>query len=96
MGKPAAHTGSNHTCPAYSGDTPHVGGPVLPGGNSSVLVGGKPAAIIGDQAQCNGPMDVILEGSGSVLVMNKPMARLGDHTAHGGVIVEGETSVLVG
>lgn len=96
MGKPAAQTGNNHTCPAYSGDTPHVGGGILPGANSSVLVGDKPIAVKGDQAQCNGPPDIIQEGSSSVQVVGQFAARMGDRTAHGGVIVEGEGSVLIG
>ena len=96
MGQPAAYTGSDHKCPAYSGDTPHVGGPVLPGTNSSVLVGGKPVAVKGDQAQCNGPMDIIQAGSSSVQICGQPAARQGDQTAHGGVIVVGESSVLIG
>jgi uncharacterized Zn-binding protein involved in type VI secretion len=96
MGKPTAQIGNEHTCPAYSGDTPHRGGPILPCGNTSVLVASKPSACQGDQAQCNGPLDVIQGGSSSVLIGGKPAARQGDQTVHGGVITQGEPSVLIG
>jgi uncharacterized Zn-binding protein involved in type VI secretion len=86
-----------HTCPMVSpGGVPHVGGPILPAGAPTVLIGFLPSARMGDMATCVGPPDSIVQGSGSVLVEHKPAARLGDPTSHGGVIVLGEPTVLIG
>lgn len=96
MGSPAAYVGGNHICPAFTGDTPHVGGQLLPGANATVLVRGRPAVVKGDTALCNGPPDTVLGGSNSVLIAGRPAARMGDQTAHGGTIAEGESTVLIG
>lgn len=75
---------------------PHVGGPVLPPGGVTVLIGGVPAARMGDMCTCVGPPDVIAKGEPSCLIMNQPAARMGDTTAHGGAIVVGMPTVLIG
>jgi uncharacterized Zn-binding protein involved in type VI secretion len=75
---------------------PHVGGPILPPGAITVLIGGMPAARVGDMAVCVGPPDVIVLGSFTVLTAGQPQARIGDMTAHGGAIVLGLPTVLVG
>ncbi len=85
-----------HTCPMVTGTTPHVGGPIIPAGEPTVLIGGKPAARVGDKAICTGPPDTIAAGSSSVMIGGKPAARMGDSTAHGGVISAGEATVLIG
>ena len=95
MGQPAARMGDQHQCPAYSGDTPHTGGPILKGA-ASVLIGGMPAARVGDPAQCNGPLSTIVAGSTTVLIEGMAAARMGDQTAHGGQIIVGEMKVLIG
>jgi uncharacterized Zn-binding protein involved in type VI secretion len=79
-----------------TGIVPHVGGPILPPGAVTVLIGGLPAARVGDMATCVGPPDVIALGSFTVLTMGQPQARIGDVTAHGGAIVLGMPTVLVG
>jgi uncharacterized Zn-binding protein involved in type VI secretion len=79
-----------------TGAVPHVGGPILPPGEPTVLIGMKPAARVGDMATCVGPPDTISKGSGTVLIGNKPAARMGDLTAHGGSIVIGEPTVMIG
>jgi uncharacterized Zn-binding protein involved in type VI secretion len=79
-----------------TGIVPHVGGPILPPGAVTVLIGGLPAARVGDMATCVGPPDVIVLGSFTVLTMSMPQARIGDLTAHGGTIVLGCFTVLVG
>jgi uncharacterized Zn-binding protein involved in type VI secretion len=79
-----------------TGIVPHVGGPILPPGAVTVLIGGLPAARVGDMATCVGPPDTIVLGSFTVLTMNMPQARIGDMTAHGGNIVLGCFTVLVG
>jgi uncharacterized Zn-binding protein involved in type VI secretion len=85
-----------HVCPMSDGPKPHVGGPVLPPCAITVHTGGIPQARIGDLCTCVGPPDVIVQGSPTVLVMGSPAARLGDATAHGGRIVIGMPTVLIG
>jgi uncharacterized Zn-binding protein involved in type VI secretion len=75
---------------------PHVGGPIVGPGAPTVLIGGLPAAKVGDLAVCVGPPDSIIKGSATVMVMGMPAARLGDSTAHGGAIVIGFPTVLIG
>ena len=96
MGQPAARITDMHTCPMVTGPVPHVGGPILPPGCPTVLIGKLPAARVGDQATCVGPPDVIAKGSVTVLIGKLPAARMGDQTAHGGVIVLGCPVVLIG
>lgn len=96
MGMPAARVTDMHTCPAFNGPVPHVGGPILPPCAVTVLIGELPAARVTDMAVCVGPPDVIALGSFTVLICGLPAARLGDMTAHGGVIVLGMPTVLVG
>jgi len=79
-----------------TGIVPHVGGPILPPGAVTVLIGGLPAARVGDMATCVGPPDTIVLGSFTVFTMKMPQARIGDMTAHGGNIVLGCFTVLVG
>ena len=92
---PAARITDMHTCPMFTGPVPHVGGPILPPGAVTVLIGGLPAARLGDMAVCVGPPDAIILGSPTVLIGGQPAARLGDSTAHGGVIILGCPTVLI-
>ncbi|MBN1766863.1 MAG: PAAR domain-containing protein [Sedimentisphaerales bacterium] len=92
---PAARLGDMHTCPMVTGVVPHVGGPIAVG-CPLVLIGGMPAARVGDMATCVGPPDTIAMGSMTVMIGGMPAARLGDNTAHGGVIVVGCPTVLIG
>ncbi|HUF67232.1 MAG TPA: PAAR domain-containing protein [Longimicrobiales bacterium] len=99
MGKPAARAGDMHMCPMVTPGVPpipHVGGPVMPPGMPTVLIGMMPAARVGDMCVCVGPPDVIAMGSFTVLIGNMPAARMGDLTAHGGTIVMGFPMVLIG
>ena len=75
---------------------PHVGGPIMGPGCPTVLIGGMPAAVVGDICTCVGPPDTILMGSTSVLFGGKPAARMGDSTVHGGSILVGDPTVLIG
>jgi uncharacterized Zn-binding protein involved in type VI secretion len=84
-----------HICPMINVLVPHVGGPILPPGGIPVLIGGMPAARVGDMAVCVGPPDVIALGSFKVLIGGQPAARMGDITAHGGVIAMGYPTVLI-
>ena len=96
MGMPAARITDMHVCPMVTVLVPHVGGPILPPGAITVLIGGLPAARVSDMAVCVGPPDVIALGSFTVLTCKLPQARIGDMTAHGGTIVLGCFTVLVG
>lgn len=97
MGKPAARITDMHVCPMQNpGPVPHVGGPVVGPGAITVLIGGLPAAVMGDLCTCTGPPDSIVLGSTTVMIGGKPAARLGDTTAHGGSITLGEFTVLIG
>lgn len=93
---PAARISDMHVCPMVTGVVPHVGGPILPPGVPTVLIGGLPAATVGDMCVCVGPPDSIVVGSATVLIGGKPAARLGDSTAHGGTIVLGCFTVMIG
>jgi uncharacterized Zn-binding protein involved in type VI secretion len=79
-----------------TGAVPHVGGPILPAGCTTVLIGGMPAARVGDLLTCTGPPDVIIAGSATVLIGGMPAARMGDSTAHGGTITLGCATVIIG
>ena len=88
-----------HTCPMITPGTPpipHVGGPVMPPGCMTVLIGGMPAARLGDMCTCVGPPDSIVKGSATVMIGGMPAARMGDTTAHGGSIVLGCPTVMIG
>jgi len=99
MGKPAARIGDMHTCPMVTPGTPpipHVGGPVTGPAVPTVLIGGMPAAVMGDMCVCVGPPDTIIMGSVGVFIGGKPAARMGDPTVHGGMIAIGCPTVLIG
>jgi len=85
----AARISDMHTCPK------HVGGPVS-AGEASVLIGFMPAARVGDTLACAGPVDTVAEGETSVLIGDRPAARVSDATSHGGVLVAGDPTVLIG
>ena len=95
-GPPASRITDMHTCPMVTGIVPHVGGPILPPGCPTVLIGMMPAARVGDMAVCVGPPDVIAMGSPTVLIGGMMAARMGDMTAHGGVIAVGCPTVMIG
>ena len=92
---PAARLTDFHTCP-IPGTPPHVGGPIVGPGVPTVLIANIPAAVVGDLLTCVGPPDTIVKGSATVLIGGKPAARIGDLTAHGGVIVQGAPTVIIG
>ncbi len=92
----AARAGDMHVCPMVTGTVPHVGGPVMPPGCPTVIIQGMPAARVGDMATCAGPPDTIVMGSSTVIIGGMPAARQGDSTAHGGSIVLGAPTVMIG
>ena len=97
--KPAARLTDMHACPMVTPglpSIPHVGGPVVGPGVPTVLICKLPAAVVGDSAACVGPPDAIIEGSLTVMIGGRPAARVGDATAHGGSIVTGCPTVIIG
>ena len=99
MSQPAARVGDMHVCPMVTPGTPpvpHVGGPILPPGGVTVLIGNLPAARMGNMCTCVGPPDVIAQGAVNVLICGQPAARMGDMTSHGGSIAIGCPTVLIG
>ena len=97
MSRPASRLGDMHVCPLVNpGPVPHVGGPILPPCVPTVLIGGMPAAPMGNMATCVGPPDSTVMGAATVHVGGRPLVRLGDPTAHGGTVVVGFPMVLVG
>lgn len=96
---PAARILDMHVCPMQTPapvPVPHVGGPVLMPGAPTVLIGKLPAACMGSMCMCVGPPDSIIKGSATVMLGKKPAARMGDSTAHGGSIILGEFTVIIG
>ncbi|WP_250460699.1 PAAR domain-containing protein [Microbulbifer litoralis] len=79
-----------------TGTVPHVGGPIVSPGGPTVLIGSMPSATVGSTCTCVGPPDTIAMGSTTVMIQGKPAARMGDSTAHGGKIVVGCPTVLIG
>jgi len=93
---PAARLTDMHTCPAATGPVPHVGGPISGPCSPNVIIGYLPAARVTDMAVCVGPPDIIVKGSPTVFINGMMAARIGDTTAHGGVIVVGFPTVIIG
>lgn len=93
---PAARVTDMHVCPMVTVLVPHVGGPIIPPCCPTVLIGFLPAARVTDMLICVGPPDMIAMGSTSVMIGFMPAARMGDMTIHGGVIVMGEFTVMIG
>jgi uncharacterized Zn-binding protein involved in type VI secretion len=96
---PAARITDMHTCPMVTPGLPpipHVGGPIVGPGVPTVMIAKMPAAVMGDMCVCVGPPDSIVKGSATVMIGGKPAARMGDTTAHGGAIVLGAPTVMIG
>ena len=95
----AARLTDMHTCPMQTPGVPpipHVGGPIVGPGEPTVLIGKLPAAVVGDSLVCVGPPDEIVMGSATVMIEGMPASRMGDETAHGGTIVIGDPTVMIG
>jgi len=93
---PAARLTDMHVCPMVTGVVPHVGGPIIGPGAATVMIAKMPAAVVGDSVTCVGPPDTIAKGSATVMICGKPAARMGDTCAHGGTIVLGAPTVMIG
>ncbi len=99
MGMPASRITDMHVCPMVTPAVvpiPHVGGPIITPGAPTVIIAALPAATVTSMCVCVGPPDVVVMGSMTVLLSGLPAARIGDSTAHGGIIVLGAPTVLIG
>ena len=96
MGLPAARLTDMHVCPMVTGIVPHVGGPIIGPGCPTVLIGNLPAARVGDMVTCVGPPDTIAMGSFTVLIGSQPAAQMTSLCAHGGTVILGWPTVLIG
>jgi uncharacterized Zn-binding protein involved in type VI secretion len=95
MGFPAARLTDMHVCPMVTVLVPHVGGPITGPGAPTVIIGGMPAACVGDLVTCVGPPDAIAMGSTTVII-GRPAARMTSECAHGGTVILGCPTVLIG
>ncbi len=96
---PQARVTDMHLCPMVTPGVPpipHVGGPIDPECSPDVLVGFLPAARVTDLATCVGPPDQIVKGSTTVMINELSAARILDMTEHGGIIIMGDFTVIVG
>jgi uncharacterized Zn-binding protein involved in type VI secretion len=81
--------------------TGHPGSVTGPG-VATVLIGGMPAAVLGDMHACTFPPPAVhpptpfTRGSGTVLIGGRPAVRMGDMAGCGAPVVTGEFTVLVG
>ena len=85
-----------HTCPMTTGNTPHVGGPIIGPGCSTATLNGIPIALQGDKCICAaGGQDVILQGCPTATINGVPIALQGSPTAHGGTIPAGVPGAVI-
>lgn len=77
------------------------GGTVIGPGVPTVLIGGKPAAVLGDLHSCvipppHPPVTPFVAGSATVLIGGKPALRVGDSCGCGASPAIGEPTVQIG
>ncbi|GGA83708.1 hypothetical protein GCM10011369_27150 [Neiella marina] len=88
---------------ARIGDTTNHGGTVIGPGNATVLIAGRPAAVLGDKHVCGLPPHIhqptvspFIAASSSVLIGGVPAIRAGDSCVCGATVVVGELTVQIG
>lgn len=87
---------------ARVGDTTVHGGTIVGPGEPTVLIGGLPAAVLGDTHVCPIPppahvtVTPFVVGSATVLIGGKPAVRVGDTCACGATAAVGEPTVIIG
>ena len=88
---------------ARVGDSTGHPGTVAGPGVTTVLIGGMPAAVVGDTHACAMPPTAgphpptpFTQGSTSVLIGGRPALRLGDLAGCGAPIVTGAPDVQIG
>lgn len=87
---------------ARVGDTTVHGGTVVGPGVSTVLIGGMPAAVLGDMHACvipspppHPPSTPFVAGSATVLIQGRPALRAGDSCACGASVAVGAPTVVI-
>jgi uncharacterized Zn-binding protein involved in type VI secretion len=94
---PAAFLTCLQVCPFVNPAdfVPHVGWPILETTADNIILGVLPAAVIGSTALCIGMPATVIHGSPIFFADVLPVATTVMETDHGGIIVEGEPTVLV-
>ena len=84
-------------------DTTTHGGTVIGPGVATVLLGGMPAATLGDNHVCVLPPNShqptaspFIQGSSTVLIGGKPALRAGDTCICGAAVAVGEPTIIIG
>ncbi len=86
---------------ARVGDTTVHGGSVVGPGVPTVLIGGMPAAVLGDMHACpipppsHIPASPFTAGSATVLISGRPALRAGDAAACGATVAVGAPTVVI-
>jgi uncharacterized Zn-binding protein involved in type VI secretion len=87
---------------ARVGDISNHGGTLVGPGVSTVLIGGKPAAVLGDSHVCALPpishqptASIFPLGSTTVLIAGKPALRTSDACLCGAMVAVGEPTVII-
>jgi len=86
-GKPAARLGDAVACPK-------CGTTALVQGSSNVFFDGLPAATLGHACSCGAAVSAAVIPN--VLINGQPAAVLGSITSHGGVVIGGSGTVIIG
>ncbi len=85
---------------ARLGDATNHGGAVAGPGAPNVLIGGKPAAVVGDTHLCSVPQphppSVFSHGSMTVKIGGRAALRVGDTAGCGAQVTQGAAGVLIG
>ena len=87
---------------ARVGDTTVHGGSVVGPGVATVLIGGMPAAVLGDLHACvipppsHLPTTPFVVGSATVLIQGRPALRSGDPCVCGASVAVGSPTVVIG
>ncbi len=87
---------------ARVGDTTTHGGAIVGPGEATVLIGGMPAAVVGDMHSCpipppaHVPVTPFPMGSTTVLIGGKPAIRTSDTSVCGAQSIIGEPTVEMG
>lgn len=84
-------------------DTTNHGGTVIGPGVATVLIGGLPAAVLGDNHICSLPPNThqptaspFIQGSSTVMIGGMPAVRVGDTCVCGAAAMVGEPTVIIG
>jgi uncharacterized Zn-binding protein involved in type VI secretion len=87
---------------ARVGDSTSHPGVITGPGVGTVLIGGQPAAVVGDVHACSFPPPAVhpptamVQGSATVLIGGRPAVRIGDVAGCGAQVVLGAPTVEIG